>query len=168
MPLRREVFRSLGAYLKAQIQNAIIMIGLYMVGFAIVGIPWWPVSGFVCGVLNIVPYFGSLIALGIALLLKWAVTPDWLQLLWVGGLWVLLQAIEGFVLSPRAAGRAGVNPFLSIPLTLAAGFAFGPIGIILAVPITAILFIVLRTARADRRTVNGPPAVAPSKDKAGG
>jgi predicted PurR-regulated permease PerM len=161
MAVRSEVFQSVGAYLKAQVQNAIIMTGLYMIGFAIVGVPWWPVTGVVCGLLNLIPYFGSLAALALALVLKWSPTSDWVGLLYVGGLWVLLQAVEGFILSPRAAGRAGVNPFLSIPLTLAAGFAFGPLGILLAVPVTAILFIVIRATRrrelppVDQRPVRG-------------
>jgi predicted PurR-regulated permease PerM len=161
MAVRSEVSRSVRAYLKAQVQNAIIMTGLYMVGFAIVGVPGWPVTGFICGLLNLIPYFGSLAALGIALLLKWAVTSDWVGLVYVGGLWVLLQAVEGFILSPRAAGRAGVNPFLSIPLTLAAGFAFGPLGILLAVPVTAILFIVIR---ATRKRELPPPDQRPVRD----
>lgn len=159
MALRSEVLRSIGAYLKAQVQNAIVMTGLYMAGFAIVGVPWWPVSGFVCGILNVIPYFGALAALLLAVLLKSTVTNDWIPLLYVGGLWVFLQAFEGFVLLPRAAGRAGVNPFLSIPLTLAAGLAFGPAGLLLAVPVTAILFIVIRAAR--KREL--PPGQRPAR-----
>jgi predicted PurR-regulated permease PerM len=55
--------------------------------------------------------------------------------------------IDGFFLSPRAARHAGVNPVLSILITIAAGFLFGPLGVILAVPVVAVILIISRAAR---------------------
>ena len=138
---------ALGAYLKAQAQNAAVLVLLFIVAFAITGVPWWALTGFLCGLINLIPYFGSLIALGLAILLKWAVTNDWIQIAYVALAWLVIQIADGFLLSPRAAGRAGVNPFLSILLTIAAGFVFGPLGMLLAVPVTAIVLVVARAGR---------------------
>src|SRR3979411_2322450 len=99
------ILESLGAYIKAQFQNAIIVIVLYIAGFAITGVPWWLLTGFVCGVVNLIPHLGPVITLFLAVLLKWFVTDDWVQIAYVAGVWLLIQIVDGFILSPRAAGR---------------------------------------------------------------
>ena len=147
MPLHREIGKSLGAYLKAQLQNALITVGLFIVGFAVTGVPWWPLTGFVCGIVDLIPPLGPLISLLLALYARWLTTDDWVHLAYVGAAWLVIQIIDGFVLSPRAAGRAGVNPFVSILITLAAGMMFGPIGMLFAVPVVAVILIVWKAAR---------------------
>ncbi len=155
MSTAREIFSSLGAYLKAQLQNAIVLVLLFVVAFAITGVPWWPLTGLLCGLVNLIPHLGPVVALGLALLFKYAVsTTDLVPLIYVGAAWLVIQIVDGFVLSPRAAGRAGVNPFLSILITLAAGLLFGPIGMLVAVPIVAVILVIMRAVRKK-------PATAP-------
>jgi predicted PurR-regulated permease PerM len=139
-----EIVTSLGAWLKAQAQNAVIVTGLYIVGFAIAGVPWWLLIGFLSGVVNPVPHLGPLIALALPLPLVWISTYDWIRMAYVGGVWLAIQTLDGFFLSPRAAGRAGVNPLLAILITIVAGFLFGPIGLLVAVPVVAVVMIVVR------------------------
>src|SRR5581483_4720817 len=117
----RAIVQALGAYLKAQIQNAAIVLALYVIGFAVAGVPWWGLTGLFCGFLQLIPHLGLLVALALALLLKGLAGGDWLQLLAVFGVWLGIQIVDGFVLSPRAAGRAGVHPVAGILITLAAG-----------------------------------------------
>ena len=147
METSRKVVQALAQYLKAQIANAVVVVGLYIVAFAITGVPWWPLLGLLCGVLNLIPYFGSVLALALGLTAKWDAAGDWVQVAYVGVAWLLIQVIDGFVLSPRAAGRAGVNPILSILITLAAGLIFGPIGMLIAVPAAAVILVVARALR---------------------
>ena len=143
-----DVTRSLGAYLKAQVQNAAIVFVLYIAGFAITGVPWWFLTGFFCGLLNLIPHLGPVLALAVPLLLKWLAGAHLLSLVYVLCAWFVIQVVDGFVLGPRAAGHAGVNPLLSIFLTIAAGILFGPLGMILAVPVYAVIRIVTRAVRA--------------------
>ena len=70
MSTARQVFHALGAYLKAQLQNAIIVVLLFVVAFAITGVPWWLLTGALCGMLNLIPHLGPVISLGLALLLN--------------------------------------------------------------------------------------------------
>ena len=147
MPVLSRVVESLGTYLKEQIKNAAIVTGLYIVAMAVTGVPWWPFVGVVCGALNIVPHLGPVLALGLALFAKWCVTAGLLPLAYVAGAWLTIQIVENFFLSPHAAGRAGVNPFLSILITLAGAIFFGPIGMLLAVPIAIVVLIIVRAAR---------------------
>jgi AI-2 transport protein TqsA len=139
-----DVASALGAYLKAQVWNAIIVVALYVTGFALTGVPWWLLTGIIAGLLNLIPHLGPLLALALPLLLKWLSSDNLMDLVWIGVLWLAIQTIDGFVLSPRAAGRAGVNPFLAILITIAAAFAFGPLGMLLAVPIVAVVLIISR------------------------
>lgn len=147
MAVGSDILHSLAEYLKAQAKNAIVTTGLYMIGFAITGVPWWLLTGFLCGVLHLIPYLGSVLALAIAILLRWFTADDWVPLTYVFGIWLTIQIVDGFVLSPRAAGRAGVSPLLSIPLVLVAGLIFGPLGAILAVPAVAVILIVYRASK---------------------
>ncbi len=154
MRVLSRAIESLGIYLKAQIQNAAIVTGLYIVAMAVTGVPWWLLVGVLCGMLNVVPHLGPLFALGLALFAKWCVTDDLWLLAFVMGAWVIIQLVDGFVLSPRAAGRAGINPILSILITLAGAIFFGPIGMLLAVPVTIVVMIIVRALR-------GPTKIAP-------
>ncbi len=150
MAVGREIAGSLWAYLKAQVQNAFVTTGLFLAAFAVTGVPWWFLTGLICGVVNLVPHFGPLFSLGLALLFRWITANAWIDFVWVGLAWLVIQILDGFVLSPRAAGRAGVNPLVSIFVTLAAGFFFGPLAMLLAVPVLAVVLIVVRTLRSSR------------------
>ena len=147
MAVARNIWASLSAYVRASVQNALIVALLYCVGFAIAGVPWWAFTGLVCGLLNAIPQIGAVLALGFVLLVELFFTDDWLGMAYATGVWLLVQIVEGFVLSPRAAGRAGVHPVASIFIVLIAAFVFGPIGAILAVPVVAVLWIIWKAAR---------------------
>ncbi len=143
----RAIVQALGAYLKAQVENSAILVGLYIAGFAVAGVPWWGLTGLVCGLLQMIPHLGSVMALGLALLLKGLAGGGWLQILAVFGVWLAIQVVDGFILGPRAAGRAGVHPVAAILITLAAGLWLGPLGVIFAVPVVAVILIVARALR---------------------
>jgi predicted PurR-regulated permease PerM len=139
---------SLASYAGALLRNALITTLLFMAGFAVAGVPWWFLTGLVCGLLNLIPSLGPILSLGLGLYVQFLGSEDWTALAWVGGIWLVIQILDGFVLSPRAAGKAGVNPWLSILLVLAGGMLFGPLGMLLAVPVAAVMLIVFRAVRA--------------------
>lgn len=147
MAIASEIAAALVAYLKAQAYNFLIVTGLYIVGFAVADVPWWLLTGLLSGLLNPFPHLGPVLALGIPALAIGITAGGWLHLAYAGGVWITIQVIDGFILSPRAAGRAGVNPWLSILITIAAAFLFGPIGMLLAVPVLAVILIVIRATR---------------------
>ena len=147
MAVARNIWTSLSEYIRASVQNAVIVALLYCAGFAFAGVPWWAVTGLLCGLLNAIPQIGAVLALGFVLLVELFFTDDWLGMAYATGVWLLVQIVEGFVLSPRAAGRAGVHPVASIFIVLIAAFVFGPIGAILAVPVVAVLWIIWKAAR---------------------
>jgi predicted PurR-regulated permease PerM len=143
----RRIATSLGTYLRAVLRNAVIVTLLYMIGFAIADVPGWLILGLLCGLLNVIPQIGSVIALGLVALVQFLAGAGWPGLIKAGLVWLLVQAIEGFVLSPMAAGRAGVNPLVSILLVILAGIALGPLGAILVIPVVAVMLVVWRAVR---------------------
>lgn len=147
MSTTRQIAVSLGAYAKAVALNALIVSLLFVVGLAVAGVPWWLAVGFLCGLVNAIPQVGGVLSLLVVVLASLDARNVWVTMALAGGVWLLIQIIEGFVLSPRAAVRSGIPPLFSIFLVLAAGFALGPIGAIVAVPVAAVILIIYRAAR---------------------
>jgi predicted PurR-regulated permease PerM len=151
MSTTREIAASLGAWLKASLINAVVLVLLFTIGLAIVGVPWWLFFGLACGVLNLLPWIGPVLSLLVAAYAGLFVPAEgWTGAAMTSAVWLLIQIIDGFVLAPRAASRAGVHPLFSIPLVIVAAMFFGPVGAILAVPLVAILLIIWRTSRRSR------------------
>lgn len=153
----RESGRVLGIYLRGQILIALIVTGLYAVGWDIAKVPWWFAVAILCGVLNLVPKVGSLIALALTLWGTWANDGQSWQLITVFAVWVLVQGIEGFVLTPRILGKPlGLRPFWVFIAILVGSFVFGPLGFVLAVPALAVAAVFWRYFQG-RRGRNADP-----------
>lgn len=144
----RESARVLGIYFRGQLVIALIVTGLYAAGWEIARMPWWPAMALLCGALHLVPKIGWLIALFAALLVTWASQPASWQLITVLGVWIVVQALDAFVLTPRILGRPlGLRAWMVFVAVLIGGFAFGPIGLVLAVPALAVAAVFWRHFR---------------------
>lgn len=144
----RESVRILGIYLRGQLLIALIVTGLYAAGWEIAKVPWWLAVALLCGLLHLVPKIGSIIALFATLLVTWASGAATWQLVAILVIWVLVQALEGFVLTPRILGRPlGLRPWAVFAAVLLGSFAFGPIGFFLAVPALAVAAVFWRYFR---------------------
>lgn len=148
-----EVGRTLGGYVAGQIKVAALLACLYSIGYAISGVPFWLFFGLLSGALNPIPFVGSLIAVALT---AFAV------LLNDGGLWnyggvlatfIIVQGLEGFWLTPKILGkRVGLSPLYVFVAVLIGGAMFGPLGVLLAVPVLAVLGVFWRRA-AKRRAI---------------
>jgi predicted PurR-regulated permease PerM len=143
-----EVVRTLGSYIQGQLQVSAILACVYIVGFAIAGVPWWAFVGFIAGFLQLVPVFGSLCALllgAFAVLLGEGGLNQYIGVLIV---FVVAQALEGFYLTPRILGsRLGISRWLVFFGLIVGGLFFGPLGVLLAVPVIAVLLVIWRRRR---------------------
>jgi predicted PurR-regulated permease PerM len=149
-PLRDSV-RVLGLYIRAQLLIAIILMALYAIGFAAARVPLWPLIAIVGGFSSFIPRVGSLIPLIVAILASVIAEHSLMWLLITLGVWVLIQAIEGFVLAPRLFGRPlGLKPLPVFFALLAGSLLFGPIGLLLAVPVLAVAAVWWRFFRAGK------------------
>lgn len=125
-------------------QLAINTIFAILVGFGLwlIGIPSHFVWGVLAGVLRFVPYVGSILGMVFPLVLAVSVDPGWSMVLWTAVLFLGLEGLTGQVIEPIFAGHSsGLSP---VAVVLAATFwawLWGPIGLVLATPLTVILVV---------------------------
>jgi predicted PurR-regulated permease PerM len=146
--LGKEVLGTLGGYISGQLKISCILGLLYTIGFAIAEMPGWYIVGPICGALNLIPVFGPLIALVIAAYITLFGEAKLYNFIAVLITFVAVQGIEGFYLTPKLLGRSvGLRPIPVFFAIAIGGFMFGPLGIILAVPVLAIAAVFWRRAR---------------------
>jgi predicted PurR-regulated permease PerM len=140
-----EVDEVLSAFVRGQLTVGAILSVIYGTGLAFARVDMAIVIGVVAGFGNMVPYLGTALGLVLAMLglmLSWQ--GPW-QLAAVVGTFVVGQLAEGLVITPRIVGeKVGLSPVAVIIAILAFSELFGFVGILLAVPVGAILKVVLR------------------------
>ncbi len=112
-----------------------------------IGIPSPVLWGVLAAVLRFVPYIGAVISAAFPLILSVAVDPGWSLLAWTAALFIVVEPIVGHVIEPMAYGRStGLSP---VAVVVAATFwtaLWGPIGLVLATPLTVCLVVLGRHA----------------------
>jgi predicted PurR-regulated permease PerM/GAF domain-containing protein len=137
----QRVSRYLGTQLLVNIGYGLPMaLGLWWIG-----VPGAWLWGFLAAVLRFVPYLGPAVAAVFPLILAFAVDPGWSMVAWTVGLIVTLELITNSIVEPLAYGRGtGVSP---VAVLLSAGFwtlVWGPVGLVLATPLTVCLVVIGR------------------------
>lgn len=140
--LIKEFVNIIVAFFRGQLIIAFLQGVLFAVGFSLAGLRYGFVIGLGLGFLNIIPYLGSIVGLSIALPVAYFQEGGgWDTLLWVLGVFAVVQLIEGYVLTPKIMGnRTGLHFMAIIVAVFFWGVALGGIlGMILAIPLTAFL-----------------------------
>ena len=118
----------------------VIALGLWLIG-----VPSPALWGILAAVLRFVPYIGSIIAAAFPLALAAAVDPGWSMLIWTGALFLVVEPLVGHVIEPIFHGHStGLSP---VAVVLSATFwtmLWGPIGLVLATPLTVCLVVLGR------------------------
>jgi len=148
--LGREFVNILVAFFRGQLIVAFLQGLLFAVGFSVVGLRYGFVLGLVLGLLNIIPYLGSIVGLAVCLPLAFFQDGGGLvKVVLVLVVFTLVQMIEGYLLTPKIMGnRTGLHPVAIILAIFFWGSALGGIaGMILAIPLTAFLVTFWRLMR---------------------
>lgn len=139
----------LGLYLRGQLLVMLAMAIYYSLGLAIAGFELALPLGVFTGLAMFVPYVGFGIGLLLALLAGVLQFAGWYGVLAVVGVYGVGQLLEGFVLTPRLVGeRIGLSPLMVIFVLLAFGHLLGFVGVLLALPLSAVGLVALRRAHA--------------------
>lgn len=129
----------LSSYVRSQLLIAFIMGLLYALGFAILRVPLALTLGLLSGFLNFIPYLGTLTGLGLSLSFVALDGAGPVRMLAVVAVFVIVQSIEAYYLTPRLLGsRLDLHPLWVLAGLVVAGNLFGLLGIILAVPVIAV------------------------------
>ena len=144
-----EIDAVLAEFLRGQIAVMLMMSGFYSLLLWLVGLEFALPIGIVAGMLVFVPYLGMIAGLTLATLAAVMQFSDFGSVLWVWAVFGAGQLIEGMLVTPRLVGeRVGLHPLAVIFALLAFGQLFGFFGLLLALPLAAILLVALRHAKA--------------------
>jgi predicted PurR-regulated permease PerM len=114
-------------------------------GLWLIGIPSAILWGILAAVLRFVPYIGSVIAAAFPLVLAVAVDPSWTMLLWTLALFLVVEPIVGHVIEPMVYGHStGLSPVAVVASATFWTALWGPIGLVLATPLTVCLVVLGR------------------------
>ena len=143
----------LGQYLRGQLLVMLILAVFYSVGLALFGLDLALPIGVFTGLAIFVPYLGFGVGLVLALLaglLEFSATSGvGYTLIMVAVVYGLGQFVESLFLTPRLVGeRIGLHPLAVIFALLAFGQLFGFVGVLIALPVSAVLLVAIRRMRA--------------------
>lgn len=143
-----EVDTLLAQYLRGQLLVMLVLAVYYSVGLSIAGFEVALPVGIITGLLVFIPYLGFGLGLVLALIAAVLQFDDWSGLIAVAAIYGIGQVLEGFFLTPRLVGeRIGLNPLAVIFALLAFGQLFGFVGVLLALPASAILMVAFKHLR---------------------
>jgi predicted PurR-regulated permease PerM len=163
--IAREIHHTLGGYVRGQLTACLMLAALYAGGLSMVGLRLAVPIGIVTGMLAFVPYVGFGLGLSMAVgiaLLNWQGSN---HLIATVGVMLTVQVLDGMLITPRIVGRSvGLRPIEVLLTMMAAATFFGFLGVLLAVPLGAVVKILVgRALRVylDSDFYRRPPPVGP-------
>lgn len=130
-------------FLSSQFLDAIIVGILTSIAMAILGVKYAVLLGFMIGLFNLIPYIGAIIAVVIAMLIT-LLTGGLSQAIWMLVIVTILQQIDANIINPKIVGDSlEISPILVILAVTVGGAYFGIIGMFLAVPIIAVIKVII-------------------------
>lgn len=146
--LAKESDEMLSAFLRGQFVVMNVLGLIYAIGLSVVGLDSAILIGFIAGWLSFVPYLGLVVGFGVATVMAYFQFNDFIHPLGVMITFVIAQALEASVLTPRFVGeRIGLHPVAVIFAILAGGQLGGFAGVLLALPIAAVLNVLISHAQ---------------------
>lgn len=156
--------RALRLWLLGQLLAMIIVGALTTAGVLFVGLPSPLALGLLAGLAEFIPLLGPIAAAVPALLL--AMNGGWELLLWTAAVYLFVQQVESNFISPLVQARTvEIPPAVLLFAVLAAGTVFGPLGVLLAAPLTVVCYVAVkmlyvRDTLGEETTVPGEEAAA--------
>ena len=143
-----EMDRTLASFIRGQGTVCLILGTYYALGLGLVGLNFGLVLGFIAGMVSFIPYVGALIggvlALGLALFQFWG---HWGWIAAVAAIFMIGQMVEGNFLTPKLVGNSvGLHPVWLLFALSVFGAVFGFVGLLVAVPMAAMIGVVTRFA----------------------
>lgn len=147
MKLARESDAVLGSFMRGQISVMMVLGLIYALGLWLVGVEFGFLIGFIAGLVSFVPYLGAFVGISAALIAALVQGMDPMHLGLVVAVFVIGQTLESFILTPWLVGDSiGLHPVAVIFSIMAGGQLFGFLGVLLALPVTAVVMVLLRYA----------------------
>ncbi|MBP8012908.1 MAG: AI-2E family transporter [Acinetobacter sp.] len=159
----QECHSVLGAFVKGQFLVMILLGVVYATGLQLIGLEVGLIIGMIAGLASIIPYLGfavGIVAAIIATFLQFGI--DWMQLVLVLVVFMIGQAVEGYILQPFLLGdKIGLSPVAVVFAVLAGAQLAGFMGMLIALPVAAVIVVLLRHLRDyyEKSNLYGQPVV---------
>jgi predicted PurR-regulated permease PerM len=146
--LASEMDRAIAGFIRGQAIVCLLLGLFYAVGLSLIGLNFGVLIGLTSGFLSFIPYVGSLtglvLSVGVAVVQFW---PEWIMPLAALAIFATGQFLEGNIIQPKFVGDAvGLHPVWLMFALLAFGSLFGFVGLLVAVPLAAIVGVLARFA----------------------
>lgn len=146
--LLHRIDQQLGGYIRGMVLSVVIVSLLSILGLRIIGLRDYLVVGTIAGVSNVIPYLGPLIGIlagTIAAILQYS-TLGWGTILPVVVVFLVVQLMDNVFVQPVVVARSvNLHPLIVIFVVLVGSHMFGAVGMLLAVPLTAVLKVSVQT-----------------------
>lgn len=154
MQLLTDINRQISYYVRGQIMVGIAVAIMFAIGYAIIGLPYGILLGMIAGVLNLIPYLGSFLAIIPAVIIGFVASP------WMAAKVLIVfsieQTIESRIISPQILGsNLDIHPVTIMLLLIAGGNTFGFLGIIFIIPAYAVLKVIFLNFFIWYRNISG-------------
>ncbi|MGE5151349.1 MAG: AI-2E family transporter [Rhodospirillaceae bacterium] len=144
--LAHESNAAVAGYLRGQALVCLCLGTVYGVGLSVVGLQFGFVIGLIAGLISFIPFVGTLVGATLSIGMALAqFPPEWIGVGKVAIVFVIGHALEGNFLSPKLVGdRVGLHPVWIMFALLAGGSLFGFTGVLIAVPVAAVIGVIAR------------------------
>ena len=146
--LAREMNETIASFVRGQTAVCLILGSYYAVSLTVAGLNFGLLIGLLSGAITFIPYVGSMTGLivagGVAIAQFW---PEFTPIAIVLGIFFIGQFLEGYVLAPKLVGESiGLHPVWLMFALFAFGYLFGFVGLLIAVPLAAVIGVLARFA----------------------
>lgn len=140
-----EIDRTLAGFVRGQSMVCVLLATYYAIALAVVGLNFGLVIGLIAGLLSFIPFVGSTFGLVAAAIVALVQFDGYTQVAIVIAIFMFAQFMEGNVIAPKLIGESvGLHPVWIIFALMAGGALFGFVGLLLAIPVAAVLGVLIR------------------------
>ena len=140
-----EIDEKLSGFIRGQLLVCLFLGIFYGIGLSAVGLDFGIIIGLLTGIMSFIPYFGFGTGLIVSVLLGLMQGFSWGQWGGIAGVFIVGQVLESYILTPYLVGnRVGLSPVGVIFALLVGGTLAGFLGILVAVPVAAVLCVLMR------------------------
>ncbi|MDD3007069.1 MAG: AI-2E family transporter [Candidatus Pacebacteria bacterium] len=150
MRIIKEIEKKLGQWFVGQVTLGIIIGALSFIGLSLIGVPYALVLALIAGTLELIPYIGPILSAIPAILIAATISPTIAVFTFV--LYFFIQEFENYLIVPKVMEKSvGLHPVIIIIAAVIGGQLAGIAGMILAVPIATIAFIVFEDIKKEQK-----------------
>jgi predicted PurR-regulated permease PerM len=144
---------TIAGFIRGQINVCLIIATYYCVALSFADLNFAFAIGIFSGIMLIIPYAGTILSAGIALAVMWFQTQDTQDLITIGSIYGVGMLLDSYLVTPKLVGeKVGLHPVWIIFGMLAGAVLFGFVGVLLAIPVSAVIGVLLRFAIAQYRS----------------